>query len=157
MKYCCSNSSIPGGLFYTLLWNPLKHQTTPLIIEVHFNPWKYEFADCTILGDFAYISYLCLFIYLWYCCESQLYMFCVSCAICLLCVCVCRMGVCMCMGVCIYACATMCTAECEQLCAVPEVVNPGKILLLQSLMSCRNNWHNRSNLNQNILCTFMIS
>ena len=55
-------------LFYTLLWNPLKHQTTPLIIEVHFDPWKYEsyeFADCTILGDFAYISNLCLFIYLW--------------------------------------------------------------------------------------------
>jgi len=51
-------------LFYTLLWNPLKHQTTPLIIEVHFDPLKYEFADCTILGDFAYISYLCyLFIY----------------------------------------------------------------------------------------------
>ena len=24
-----------------------------------------EFADCTILGDFVYISYLCLFIYLW--------------------------------------------------------------------------------------------
>ncbi len=28
--------------------------------------FKYEFADFTILGDFAYISYLCLFIYLWY-------------------------------------------------------------------------------------------
>ena len=51
-------------IFYILLWNPLKHQTTPLIIEVHFDPYKYEFADCTILGDFAYISYPCLFIYL---------------------------------------------------------------------------------------------
>ena len=39
-------------LFYTLLWNPLKHQTTPSIIEVHFDPHKYEFADCTIRGDF---------------------------------------------------------------------------------------------------------
>ena len=36
------------------------------IIEVHFDPHKYESADCTILGDFAYISYLCLLIYLWY-------------------------------------------------------------------------------------------
>ena len=35
------------------------------IIEVHFDPHKYESADCTILGDFAYISYLCLLIYLW--------------------------------------------------------------------------------------------
>jgi len=51
--------------FYTLLWNPLKHQTTPLIIEVHFDPKKYKFADCSILGDFAYISFQCLFIYLW--------------------------------------------------------------------------------------------
>ena len=59
VKYCCSNSSIPGVILH--LWNPLKHQTTQLIIEVHFDPWKYEFADCTILGDFAYISYLCLF------------------------------------------------------------------------------------------------
>ena len=29
--------NIPG-VIYTLLWNPLKHQTTPLIIEVHFDP-----------------------------------------------------------------------------------------------------------------------
>ena len=26
-------------LFYTLLWNPLKHQTTPLFIELHFDPF----------------------------------------------------------------------------------------------------------------------
>ena len=47
------------------LFLSIKTPTTPLIIKVHFYPQKYEFADCTILGDFAYISYLCLFIYLW--------------------------------------------------------------------------------------------
>ena len=41
----------------------IKTPITPLIIEVNFYPEKYEFADCTILGDFAYISYLCLLIY----------------------------------------------------------------------------------------------
>ena len=60
MDYVCT-----GVILHSILWNPLKHQTTPLIIEVHFDPQKYEFADCTILADFAYISYLCLFIYLW--------------------------------------------------------------------------------------------
>ena len=51
-------------LFYTLLWNPLKHQTTPLIME-HVDPQKYEFADCTIcwfwehkLSMFIYLSML---------------------------------------------------------------------------------------------------
>ena len=43
--------------------------------EIHLNTkpsrlslkyWKNEFADCTILGNFAYMSYLCLFIHLWF-------------------------------------------------------------------------------------------
>jgi len=57
------------GSFYTLLWNPLKHQTSnhPAYHWSTLWPLEDEFADCTmstILGDFAYISYLCLFIYL---------------------------------------------------------------------------------------------
>ena len=64
VNYCCSNSSIPGVFLHSIM-KPLKDQTTPLIIDVHFDPQKYGFADCTILGDFVYISYLCLFIYLW--------------------------------------------------------------------------------------------
>ena len=43
----------------------IKTPNHPTLIEVLFYPQKYEFADCTILGDFACISYLCLFIYLW--------------------------------------------------------------------------------------------
>ena len=46
-------------LFYTLL----KHQTTPLVIEVHFDPYKYEFSDMYNSWWFC-VHKLSMFIYL---------------------------------------------------------------------------------------------
>ena len=63
VKYCCSNSFIPGDILHSIM----KSIKTPNHPAYHWStlwPLEDEFADCTILGDFAYISYLCLFIYL---------------------------------------------------------------------------------------------
>ena len=67
VKYCCSNSSIPGVILHCIMKSiktpnhPAYHWSTlwPLEVWVRglYNSWWY----------FAFISYLCLFIYLWLC------------------------------------------------------------------------------------------